>query len=63
MNFCPRANLLTLEEDPTRSTSGLLAGPLITTFWFALGYFMLGQMRQQLFGYFAHLAQLFEFVP
>ncbi len=46
-----------------RSTIGLLTDLRVSTLWFALGYFMLGQMRQQTFSYFAHLAQLFEFVP
>ncbi len=43
-----------------RSTNGLLTDLLISTLWFALFYFALGQMRQQLFGYFAHIVQAFE---
>ncbi len=44
-------------------SNGLLTDLLISTLWFALFYFALGQMRQQLFSYFAHIAQLFEFFP
>ncbi len=44
-------------------SNGLLTDLLISTLWFALFYFALGQMRQQLFAYFAHLTQMLDFFP
>ena len=46
-----------------RTSNGLLTDLLISTLWFALFYFALGQMRQQMFGYFARIAQMFNVFP
>jgi hypothetical protein len=43
-------------------SNSLLTDLLISTLWLALFYFALGQMRQQLFGYFAHIVQAFDLV-
>ncbi len=51
------------EKGGIMRSNGLLTDLLISTLWFALFYFALGQMRKPLFGYFAHIAQLFEFFP
>ncbi len=41
-------------------SNGLLTDLLISTLYLALSYFALGQMRQQLFAYFAHIVQALD---